>query len=214
MMQPYYELVKVEDCIPISCFVHSTNEYKMHIHKEVEIILVVEGSINITIKDKKYLLRENDFMLVNPGEVHSTSRRAEKNICLVFQLDPVHIENYFPLISNHVIDCKSFEYGEDEQERFDIIRKRLAKIFQELNKKKLAYQLKTVSEVLLLIRDLLHNFEYIILEDGEDYESQDSILRLKRIIQYIDDNLDKGVTLEELANSEDMSILSILKLIQ
>lgn len=205
-MQPYYELVQVDDCVPISLFVHSTNEYMMHIHKEMEIVLVLEGSINITIKDKGYFLKENDFILVNPGEIHSTSKTNEDNICLVFQFDPINLEYYYPLFGKNIINCKSFEYGEEEQERFDIIRRRLARMLQELNKKTQGYQLKLGSETLLLVRDLLHNFEYRKIDKEEEQESKDNVQRINRIIKYINDNLDDGVTLDEIADVEDMSI--------
>jgi len=205
-MQPYYEIIELREDVPINLFLHSTNEYMMHIHKELEIILVVEGSINIRVVDKEYLLKENDLILINPGEVHTTSRTDEDNICLVFQLDPKSIDYIFPLFSKVKIDCKSFNYEKEEQKRFDIIRKRLASMLKEQTKKASGYQLKIGSETFLLVRDLLHNFEATEINETNLEESTDNIIRMNRIIIYVDENLNDSVTLEDIANVEGMSV--------
>lgn len=211
-MQPYYEIIELREDVPINLFLHSTNEYMMHIHKELEIILVVEGSINIRVVDKEYLLKENDLILINPGEAHSTSRTIEDNTCLVFQLDPKSIDFIYPLFSKVTIDCKSFDYGKEEQGRFDIIRKGLAKMLKELSKKAPGYQLKIGSETLLLIKGLLHNFDHAEINEASLEESKDNIIRMNRIIRYIDENLYDLVTLEDIANLEGMSIYYLSRL--
>ena len=205
-MHLHYEIVEGTDGIPINLFLHSINEYRTHIHKDLEIILVIEGSINIREGDKNYILKENDLILINPGEVHNTSRTDEDNICLVFQLDPKSIDFIFPLFSKVKIDCKSFNYEKEEQKRFDIIRKRLASMLKEQTKKALGYQLKIGSETFLLVRDLLHNFEATEINETNLEESTDNIIRMNRIIRYIDENLNDSVTLEDIANVEGMSV--------
>ncbi len=56
---------------------------------------------------------------------------------LVVQINPEFYDNIYPQFNRMQFDCKSFIFGgEDEQERFDIIRQYIAKIVWELNKKK------------------------------------------------------------------------------
>lgn len=54
----------------------------------------------------------------------------------------------------------------EEQEKFNRIKQRLAKIVWELNKKRKGYQLLIGSEVHLLLVDLINNFNYTLLEDN------------------------------------------------
>lgn len=203
-MQSYYEMVQVENYFPMNLFVHSTNKFMMHIHKEIEIILVLEGSINITVEGKKYLLKENDLILVNTGERHSTSRTHESNSCLVFQFDPFYFEDYYPIFNRIKIDCKSFEHGEEDQAKFDIIRRHLARLIHYENKKRPGYEMDIGSETLLLIKSLVTSFEYTEYEN--DLQNEDNIGRINRILKFIDKNMEQGVTLEDVANAEDLSV--------
>lgn len=202
----FYELVKSDVGVPIKVFIHSVNKLRMHWHKQLEILLVLQGSINIRIGDKEHLLRENDLILINSNEVHNTSKTNEDNIILVLQIDARHYNRYFHGFSNRVFDCKSFIFGESEQERFDIIRHYLAKIVWELNKRKQGHSFIIGSELLLLGEHLLNNFHHQILGDNKVKAISDDIHRLNSIISYIDNNFDRGVTLQDVADNENLNI--------
>ncbi|WP_353095064.1 helix-turn-helix domain-containing protein [Tissierella praeacuta] len=205
-MEYLYELVRCKVGIPIKLFIHSVNELKMHWHREMEILLVLQGSINIRIGDNQYTLRENDFILINRNEVHNTSRTKDDNIVLALQIETEYFDRYFSEFSKRVFDCKSFMYAEEEQERFDIIRHHLAKIVWELNKMRCGHQFIIGSEIFLFANHLINNFESFILEDDRAEMANKDILRLNNIINYIDENFERGVTLQDIADNENLSI--------
>ena len=201
-----YELIKTDTGVPIKVLMHSVNKLEMHWHKQLEILLVLQGSINIRINDDEYLLKENDLILINSSEIHNTSKTNEDNIILVLQIDTQHYERYFHGFGKRVFDCKSFMYDEGEQERFDMIRQHLAKIVWELNKRKQGHSFKIGSELLLLAEHLLNNFQNEILEEDKVEDINKNIHRLNSIIRYIDNNFDRGVTLQEVADNENLSV--------
>lgn len=205
-MEHNYELVKTDIGVPIKVFIHSVNKLKMHWHKQLEILLVLEGSISIGIGDDEYLLKENDLILINSNEIHNTTKTNEDNIILGLQIDTQHYERYFHGFSKRIFDCKSFMCDESEQERFDTIRQQLAKIVWELNKRKRGHSFKIGSELLLLAERLLNNFHNQILEEDKVEALRRDIYRLSSIISYIDENFDKGVTLQNVADNENLSV--------
>lgn len=201
-----YELVKSDVGVPIKVFLHSVNKLKMHWHKHLEILLVLQGSINIRIGNDEYLLKENDLILINANEIHNTTRTNEDNTILALQIDTQHYDGYFHGFGKRVFDCKSFMYGEGEQERFDIIRRHLAKIIWELNKRKQGHSFTIGSELLLLAEHLLNNFHNQILEEDKFEDINKDINRLNSIISYINNNFDRGVTLQEVADNENLNV--------
>lgn len=202
----FYELVKSDVGVPIKVFLHSVNKLKMHWHKHLEILLVLQGSINIRIEDNEYLLKENDLILINVNEIHNTTKTNEDNIILALQIDTQHYDRYFHGFGKRVFDCKSFMFGEEEQERFDIIRHHLAKIVWELNKRKQGHSFKIGSDLLLLAEHLLNNFHNEMLAVDKVEAISKDIYRLSSIISYIDDNFDKGVTLQDVADNQSLSV--------
>lgn len=205
-MEYYYELVKTDIGVPIKVLLHSVNKLKMHWHKHLEILLVLQGSINIRIGDNDYLLKENDLILINNNEIHKTSKTKEDNILLVLQIDTQHFDRYFQGFSNKSFDCRSFIHDETDQGRFNVIRHKLAKIVWELNKRKEGHSFIIGSELLLLAEHLLGHFHYQELEDGKIQAMDKDIRRLNSIISYIDNNFDKGITLQDVADNEKLNV--------
>ena len=73
-MSKFYEVIEMKDDSPIKILTHSVNKLEMHWHESMEIIIVLEGSINLRIEDKLFILQENDLVFINSKEIHNTSK--------------------------------------------------------------------------------------------------------------------------------------------
>ncbi|SKC49372.1 GH39 family glycosyl hydrolase [Maledivibacter halophilus] len=205
-MEYKYEIIRSQDSFPIKAFTHSINRFEMHWHKEVEILLVLQGSVNIRVGNERYLLQEDDLILINRNEIHNTNKTEEDNILFALQINPEYYATHYPQIKKIVFDCKSFLHGKNEQKRFDTIRGYLAQIVWELNKKREGYQLTIGSIVYLLAAYLVDNFDYVLIEDKKEAIMSKNIIRIQSIIEYINDNLEKKVTLKDIADNQNLSI--------
>lgn len=204
-MNYYYEIIEGEGTLPLKTIIHSVDGFQFHWHKELEILFVLEGSVNVRVGEETYYLKEKDIILINCNELHSTKKTKDENMLLVVQINPEFYDNIYPQFNRMQFDCKSFIFGEDEQERFDIIRQYIAKIVWELNKKDRGYQFLIGSYLHLLGLHLVNNFDYTIISDiGEELMDED-LLRLQRIVDYIDQNIDRKITLKEIAEKEHVN---------
>ncbi|GAA0730931.1 hypothetical protein GCM10008905_32780 [Clostridium malenominatum] len=205
-MKCFYEVIRAEENLPIKAFIHSINGLEMHWHNEMEIILVLQGSVNIRVGNELYSLSENDLILINSNEIHNINKTKEENMLLAVQMNPSYYSAYYPRFNKIMIDCKSFLYGKEAQERFDIVRHYLAKIVWELNKKGKGYQLIIGSEIHLLTAYLVNNFDYHFIEDEKSASINKDIHRLQSIISFINENLERKVTLQEIADREKLNV--------
>ena len=199
----YYELIKFESGVPLKVFIHSVNKLKTHWHGEMEILLVLEGSVSIRIGSNKYLLKENDLILINSNEIHNTIKSHGDNVILALQIKSTYFDKHLKGFSKKAFECKSFLHK--EQERFDKIRYHIAKIVWELNKKREGYQFLVGSEILLLATHLINNFDYYTIEDTSIDIINKDVPRINNIIRYIDNNLQNGITLKDIADNENLN---------
>ena len=73
-MEYTYEVIQGSEGLPVKIIIHAIDEFQMHWHNEIELLLVLEGSISIRVGENIYYLEENDIILINSDELHSTRR--------------------------------------------------------------------------------------------------------------------------------------------
>ena len=70
-----YETVIPNDDLPFRMFIFEGRDgnYRVskHWHQSVELFLVLEGTLDFFINSRQYTLKHNDFVIVNPNEIHS-----------------------------------------------------------------------------------------------------------------------------------------------
>ena len=177
----------------------------MHWHNEMEFLLVLEGSVSIRIGEEVHYLKENDIILVNSDELYSTRKVRDKNVLLAVQINPDFYNRICPGFSKMRFSCRSFEYKKEEQGIFDTIKYYIAEIIWELNKKDLGYELGIASYLNLLGEHLLNNFKYDLIEKEDAELSDTDLARLQRIIEYVNENFHKKITLKEIAEREHLN---------
>lgn len=205
-MSGFYELIKSEEGLPLKVFLHSVNKLHMHWHKELEILLVLKGSINLRIGKDLYTLRENDLAMINRNQTHNTSRTREENIVLALQINPDYFAKFHPQIYDIKFCCNSIIYEEENREIYDIIRSFLAKIVWEINKKRNGYRLMVGSELNQLLTHIINNCDNDIMEDARSTITNDDMKRLESILGYINENMEEKITLQQLADREHISL--------
>lgn len=205
-MNYFYELLDSDKGHLINAFIHSVDVNEMHWHDEIEILLVLEGSINVRIGDKVHLLGENDLILINNREIHNIIKTQQSNILLEVQIKQEYFTLYYPEFKNMIFECKSFLYGLAEQGRFDTIRRYLAKVVLETNKKDKGYRLVIGSNIHLLCAHIIRSFDYTLADDKKVEDINRDITRLQNIINYINDNFENKITLQEIADREQLNV--------
>ena len=200
-----FEVIKYDEGLPLKAFVHSVDELEMHFHHAVEILFVLQGSVNIRVGNQLHTLYENDIILINSNEVHNTNKTKEGNIILALQLDTEYFGGVYPGAKNIRINNNLICHDEKCEEKKDILRTYIAEIIWEINKKSRGYHLRIGSILNLLAAHLISNYDYTITEEDNIEIVDEEIERLHNILTYIDDNLEKKITLQEIADREHIN---------
>ena len=95
-----YEFIKHISGTSLKTFVVSINWRELHFHNDMEIFLVLKGSVNIDDGQQRHLLKRNDIFISNRNAIHSLRRTQEENLLMVLQLDPLLCKKYYPRIAH------------------------------------------------------------------------------------------------------------------
>ncbi|MEK5060589.1 helix-turn-helix domain-containing protein [Paenibacillus sp. FSL H7-0326] len=179
-------------------FVNSVKHIDFHWHKEVEIIYVLQGSVDIYLDQKEYTLNADDVIVVNSMSVHKIARTTQDNVLLTLQFGPEWLSNAF-------IACNSAAHTDQESQMYQI-KQNLAQMVWEINKKASGYQSYTMG-ILQTLCGCLQRYFYAGVHPTEEEGSREyDYKRLNRVLTYVDQHYSEKITLQAMAAREHLSL--------
>lgn len=172
---------------------HKNINQDIHLHPDVEIIYVLEGKVEVCLRDKKYQMRKGDVIVVNSSTQHSLKGSEDSIVCCI-EYD-YKILVYVVKKPNSIFLCNSCA---DDSKSYKDIRK----LCNELVCQEIVESHKTESykySLMYQILDIL--IENYLVDDSNPIvsENYDADEKLQQIIHYVHENYQDGISLSELA---------------
>lgn len=193
-----HEMVNINQDISVK-FQYSVDKgstISKHWHRSLEIIYLMTGSLEININGVDYILKENDLIVINPLEIHSTTCKYG-NTAVVLQIPYQFCENYIDDISTTKFICTP--NTTEKTAYLNQLKEILFSFFEVYNKKQQGYKLK--------INSLIFNLLFILVSEFSkkdkkfDNKKSDKYLnRLALVINYVKQHYSEHITLESVAN--------------
>ncbi|ALS01766.1 AraC family transcriptional regulator [Enterococcus silesiacus] len=175
-----------------------------HWHREIELICVTKGSINLGINDQPYTLSAGELVLINGGDIHYVlaspgSERVVFQFDLTFfarlNTDEINLNQFF-----EAIEPLSPKWGRENEA---VVREILLEMYAEERKQALGFQFQLKADLLKL---LVYLFRHIPkkkdkYQTHEKVQSKDILEKLDQVFRYVEKNYTKKITLEEVAAS-------------
>ncbi len=203
-MKYYYEFVKPEENLPVSATLYEVYENELHWHKYMEVVMVLSGSVKKRIGAEEFLLKTGDVAFVNSNEIHNTSTTDEPNLLLAMQINPDFFKTMYPSFLDFYFDCNEFLLRNPNIGMIKRTRKKLAQIAWEMVNRNIGYRSK-IGSILYSLTGEIFSVSPFYAKDDRDISSDDDLTRLQRIIEYIDENLHRRITLKEIADMEHLN---------
>lgn len=203
-MNTKFEIIKHSGNLPFSIFLHESKlVYPMNWHKEIEILFVLKGTVRVKIRDISYIVHQDNIILINSYEMHEITPLGEDIIILVFQLDPYFYQKYYQGFTEIVFHMNSTMLNKDANTYNTIKENLVIMMWYRLNKEN-TYQIKLLKQSLALVELLLRNFKKAMVDDRNHNDRSQQ--RLISIIENINKNYNKKLTLSHIADQEYISI--------
>ncbi len=177
-----------------------------HLHTDVELLYVIEGSIKVKLKDTVFVLERDDVLVINSSIQHSIET-VEKSIVCSIKYDYqilVHIlkkPNSFFLCNSATDKTKSYD---------GVIGLCRDIVYQHVTSLK-----KTQSLIYSMLYKLLDELvEHYMIDDTntEISENYDADEKLQIIIHYVHTNYQDGISLSDLAKQMYTSTSTLSRL--
>ncbi len=78
------EIINFGERVPVRCFIHQLGHSGRHWHDSLELLFVLSGSVTIVVDGEKFVLEQDDVILINANSPHELS--AERSILAAVQI--------------------------------------------------------------------------------------------------------------------------------
>lgn len=199
------EFVDYSGGLPVSIELADIKSYPIHWNNCIEILYVLEGSLEVTISSGKYQLEKGEIEIINVNEAHSIKSISRSNRVLIFHIDQYFFEKYYSDIEGMHFWTNTEIEGIQQTEEYESLREFLSRILCEYVQKTENYDERIEQLLTDMMYFLLNNFNYLIY-DREDLKSEEADLgRYHRITKYIAENYKENITLKDIAEKEFLS---------
>ncbi|MDD6190443.1 MAG: AraC family transcriptional regulator [Firmicutes bacterium] len=211
------EKIVYKEELPINVITANIDEYPIHFHDDMEVVYVLEGSIILRNGYYTYNLKQGDIYIINDREMHSFQSTGEDNMIMMLQMDLTYFSRYYESLKNNFFVT---DMEDDSDESLEVLKTIMARIMMEILQKGFGYEHKVIESTHNLIACLMSDFQYFVMEDGkfknESKNKGNKILagRLNRITDYMYDNYNRKLTLNEIAEREHLSIYYLSHIIK
>jgi AraC-like DNA-binding protein len=182
-----------------------------HWHSAIEIIMPTKGSYEVQLRDKTYLLKENDILFIPSMDLHAINvpPKSEKGRRIILMFEPTILFSLTDL-SEAVAGLYNMNYITPEKMP-DIHRDIQLLITECFNEHKNGDLYKNIAiytkiiEMFVLLARYQNSGKFPRIPDMNQGKRQDYIIRLNAVFEYINNNLSKPLTLEAAAKVANFS---------
>ncbi|MDD3430117.1 MAG: AraC family transcriptional regulator [Oscillospiraceae bacterium] len=176
-----------------------------HIHGEIELIWILQGSLEVQSGSMRYLACCGEMVLFHSNQTHEFHKLQESCTFLCIQVAPKLIKGIFPAIEH--IRLRGFcpaaflspqAYRETQYQILQIMRQYLQRTP--------CYELFCVGQICLLLHRLFTAIPHQMLTVEENAERERRNARLMRLLKFVDQNYMHKIRLSDFAQTENLSM--------
>lgn len=217
------EHVDYYDNLPFSISFTNIKQEGPHYHKEMEMVLVLQGTVSYKVHHQNYHLKSGDLLVVDTEDLHHIYDSSKDVLMLTIYIDLEFFNDLYPNIDFMIFACE--ECGGQSKSRQQALQNKLSFLKHHLAEIMMIKTTKENNHSLLMeklkefIFIMVNQFQGFFIEDNQFRANSDQINsldldRLYRIVKYIYVNYDRKITLDDLADLEHLSPYYVSHLIK
>lgn len=201
----FFQDMSFSDAAPVQYVLSSIEDTWAHWHKEIEILFLLSGELQITVDNTKCNLKTGDIILINSNQVHSI--KGNKDLTYILQFVPEVISRIYGSEELYQFNLNTANVP-FEKDVVGSIKSILAKIGIELIRKKEGYQFYLWSCVYELVGQIFRHCPYVVVKKGPKAED---LSKISMIINYITEHHAEILSIKAIAEALNMSDLTLSK---
>ncbi|WP_141604082.1 AraC family transcriptional regulator [Terrilactibacillus laevilacticus] len=209
----YLEIPVLNKQFPFRSFINQGHQLvSPHWHKEVEIIYVFKGSINIGVNDEPIHIKKGEILFINGGDIHYILASSDSER-LVIQFDLTFFQEISTMnvIEKNLRDAFS-QMKNSSTEWNKTTKDKMVKIIEDIHKENTKKQegypfvikAKLYEMMALIFREIPEK-ESEDTSDSQLTKTQETLEKLDQIFSYVENHYKEGITLQDIAKYSGFS---------
>ncbi len=203
-MKREYEIIPHPRLKHICCFIVDIDYRTPHLHRELELSLILKGGMTITSMRETTRMQEDDVFLLNSTQVHEYKSIGAYARMLCVQFSPQFCKDYYPALQNITFDAMQIKEHFSEEDHAHLRALLIALTYRYFHAGA-GYEFVCESLLNMILHGLLRNIPYHTVSDEALRRSRVRLERLNRILDDIDANYMHKILLSDIAKKENLS---------
>ncbi|SCX23090.1 DNA-binding transcriptional activator FeaR [Agrobacterium sp. DSM 25558] len=192
-------------------FLHSAMDIPFHWHREMEILFVLRGSVQIVLEGQICHLETDDVMIINANVPHNSLSIAPDTLICGLHIDTAHYQSMgIAEFANRAYKCKSFLHDKSFQEKLRPVKAFMARILLD-DRKNPNNSAIQFSMVIALCSYIAATFSFDARPSHSSGADRSGPLRIRRIMEAIGMGEDVA-SLTDLARKEGITLSHLSRL--
>ena len=203
-----HQIINFGNTMPIKFFLDNKGTILPHWHQSVELLFVLSGNAEVTLKEKKFNLVEDDIILINCYDIHSV--HSQKCVLAVFQINLSMFNE--KVINEHSLRFHCNSSTTKDKTKFNQLKRILAQMIKANLEDGIYLEILTKSYSYRLLYELISVFGVEYTEGFNTSDRQHNLNRLFEILDYININYKEKLSLKNVAETYFLSIPYLSKI--
>lgn len=108
-MKSYTTYRNKNNLLNIKQYAYYITHYKYNWHKDMELLLVLDGEIEVNKNGVSHIMEKGDIILINSNMGHATMARKPNSVAMVVHFDPIYFSYWIKDYKNIRFKCVSDE---------------------------------------------------------------------------------------------------------
>lgn len=210
-MQALYERNLLDPDFPFRLFLSEGNfSFPHHWHEEIEIIYIMEGKLKVGINDQSFLLEARDILILSSGDVHCFLSQQHWGKFLIIQFGLSLFDSFFSVMTERKFIRPLFGNSKKmsshwNQAVHEAMEKQILSLHEEYNRKQEGYRMALKARLYDLVVILLRKIPTETYSSEEKNKQLSKLERLENIFQFVEENFQRELSLEEVAKAASFS---------
>ncbi len=196
LLKAYYTYDNKTSGLHLKQYAYYINSYKYNWHKDIELLLVLNGEIEVNKNGESHVMQKDDVILINSNMGHATMARKPDSIAMVIRINLDYFSAWLKNYKNIHFKCVSNSSTRNRSEFLRLTQAMKDMVFytdfnNEFNTviyESLFYQ---------IIGELMRSFQPETKLNNDTNPSL-SNERVMKIVAYLDENYKEKITLDSL----------------
>ncbi len=200
MLDETHEIITFSKQLPIKVFMHKLGAVTKHWHQSLELLMILDGTLQVTVDEESYELHSEDILLINSNSIHKL--QSQSTTLIAVQMKPELFSAFD--IDWDIVNFECNSVTNPKKSLFQGIRFAIAKLIETNTYRSEGTDFRNYSLAYYLLSELMDNFLTPVTREVKAKKKY--VERLERIINFINMHYKENFSLSDLAEEEQLSV--------